>query len=247
MAGADDSDGHDDDPDSGFDQSRPSDAEPDEHRPIDHYHHPGPDSDNNEDDPDDDDENDWRKVLNQLRRQNSPNGGAENETNLLDDGQDPMDMEDNPNEDVDMDLDTIDAGEDWFNYHDDRSNSSNSIFMPFARETSTQDFAHPKTDNDEMPNSPVQPKLEPKVEPEAEAMTFCGYTESRHIPVLIDLTADDDSMGSGNNTMEVIELTEDSDTLTNATSNNRRCATIDLTQDSEDFQSPTMEVIELDD
>jgi hypothetical protein len=99
-------------------------------------------------------------------------------------------------------------------------------------------------------DSPIQPKLEPKVEPEDEATirNEYRYTRPKHIWDPIDLTEDsDESMGGGSSTMEVIELTEDSDTPTEPVRTTNRCeAVIDLTQDPEASEGP-MEVIELDD
>lgn len=108
----------------------------------------------------------------------------------------------------------------------------------------------PSSPSSTIPDSPIEPKLEPKVEPEADFMTHTGYTRSKHTRDLIDLTGDDDdSTGSENSVMEVIELTEDSDTNMDPTRLNYKYdAMIDLTRDSEDSQSGSdMQVIELDD
>lgn len=150
-------------------------------------------------------------------------------------------------------------------------------FVPHSRETSPDDDARIGSKNNDLdnnldmdydsifgmrldrirtpkspsvPDSPITPKLEPKPEPETEVITYTDYTRSRQTCDLIDLTGDDDdSLGSDNSVMEIIELTEDSDATTESTrTNSRYVAMIDLKQDTENSQNRSpMQIIELDD
>lgn len=277
------SDGGDDDSDPGSDHHRPDNTGLDGGNDDDSNNHdddpgPHPDDKDNDGDDDDDDENDdssnWQRELNLLRRRNSLEIGAENnQDDLLNDDQDPIDPADDIDQDVNMEDDTNDADESRFNHYDDRSPSP--LFVPHSRENSPEGAVHPATGNDvlddmsdielddisdkniarrtrspAMPDSPVQPKIEPKLEPEPEVMNHIGNTRSTRTYDLIDLTEDDESTRSGSSIMEVIELTEDS--ATNVPNSertiNRYEAMIDLTEDWDTSQDGLdMEVIDLDD
>ena len=188
---------------------------------------------------------------------------------MVDDASANVDMEDDAiNEDLATDDDAI-------NIMSGDGSQSPLRFVPHSREASPDLDAHHATENDNlddipdidydstvnmdidrtitprsptMPDSPIQPELEPKVEPEPD-LTPAEYTGSRQTCNLIDLTEDDESIESWNNIMEVIELTEDSDTTIEPTRpSNTYAAMIDLTHDSECSQSGSdMQVIELDD
>ncbi|KAH0289325.1 hypothetical protein M436DRAFT_64350 [Aureobasidium namibiae CBS 147.97] len=196
----------------------------------------------------------------------------QNLVDMEDDNNPNVDME-NISEDVDMDDDAVNTDDIVFG---DGSQSS-SWFVPRSREASPDDDACIGSGNNDLddnsdidyesifgmrlgrrrtptspsvPDSPITPKLEPKPEPETEIITYTKYTRFRQTCDLIDLTGeDDDSMGSDNSGMEVIELTDDSSMSTEPTrTNSRYDAIIDLTQTSEDFQnSSPMQIIELDD
>jgi hypothetical protein len=254
-ADEDDSDDQDDNPDPGLRQHRRIDNESDEDdEPNGHDHHPRPDPNDNDDNGDDDDDDDdddadefdLRRELGLLRRRSAPDPGPENtENDMQDDFRDRINMGDDLNGEFDI-QDDIDQDHDMMDHLDDRSQSP--FFVPHSRQTSIDIDRMSSQRSPKRLDSPIQPKLEPKVEPEEEVMTQPGYIRPRHIWDPIDLTEDsDESMGDGSSTMEVIELTEDSDTPTEPVrTTNRYEDVIDLTQDSEEPQSP-MEIIEVDD
>ena len=215
-----------------------------------------------------------RRALGSAAKSSESNSQGDDQdlTDMVSDASANVDMEDDAiNEDFDMNDDAINTDEILFS----EGSQSPLRFVPHSREASPDLDARPAIENDNLddvpdidndsifnmdidrtitprsptiPGSPVQPKLEPKTEPEAEVMTYINHTSSGHTFDLVDLTGDDDSMGSENSVMEVIELTEDSDTTTKPTRrSNAYAATIDLTQDSEESQSGSdMQVIELD-
>lgn len=198
---------------------------------------------------------------------------GQNAADVEEDTNAELDMEDDINEDFDMDVDPINNDEILFG---DRSQSP-FRFVPHSRDPSPDMDAYSATENDNVddtpdiddefvfdmdvdgmtthpsptrPASPIHPKLEPKVEHETDLMTYTEHTRQRQTHDLIDLTEEDDeSIKSWNNAMEVIELAEDSDTIAERSgANNRYDAMIDLTQESEGYQSGSdMQVIEIDD
>lgn len=203
-----------------------------------------------------------------------------NEDDMLDDDRDLMNMEDSMNEDYHMVDDTNDSDETRSNRYDDRSQSPTFIPHSRQTSPETTHLAIEnghidgmsdidlgdisdieldgtsnmktarRTRSPTMPDSRVQPKLEPKLEPEPEVMNHAGNTRSRRTYDLIDLTEDDESTRSGSSIMEVIDLTEDSDTnvVDSDRTINRYEAVIDLTEDRDTSQDDLdMEVINLDD
>jgi hypothetical protein len=249
--GADDSEDHDDDPDHDSDQRRLTDAGPDEDdKPNEHNddHGPGP----NDSDDDDGNGQDWRTQLNRLRRDRQHGSGPENnEDNLPDDVPDLLDMQDDIDEDFNM-------GEDI----DEDDRSSSPVFVPHSRQTSPETTRHPNdvgnlseididdfseinNDHTVSTRSPTrlgssELKLELKPDPDNEYQ----HTRSKPPHDVIDLTGDsDESMGGGSSIMEMIDLTEDSESVRTG---NEHGPVIDLTEDSDTYQSP-MDIIELDD